>query len=258
MVQEASNVIRSANPALNDGIFTNVAAPSNSQTMTLTGVSLKSGFLLFLVIFAASYPWAAFYNSSGNPSVVMPYLYGGMIGGFIVALITIFAKKYAMFTAPIYAILEGLFIGSASALTQAQFPDVPIVLQAAGLTFLTFGALLFCYATRLINPSRNFLLGISAATGGIVLIYLLTFVLSLFGIQMPFIHDTGPIGIGISLLFTAIAALNLVIDFDFIERGVERGAPKYMEWYAAFGLLVTLVWLYIEMLRLMAKLNSRR
>ena len=256
-------MIRSGNPALNDGVFTASIGTASiganrSQTMTLTGVSSKSGILLLLLLFAASYPWSIYFNDPSNPAAVMPYLLGGAIGSLIVALITVFKKNIAMFTAPIYALLEGLFIGAASAVVQGQFPDVPIVLQAAGLTFLTFGALLFCYVTRLIKPTRNLLLGIAAATGGIMMVYLCTIVLSLFGIQMPFIHDTGPIGIGISLVITVVAALNLVMDFDFIERGVESGAPKYMEWYAAFGLLVTLAWLYIEMLRLLAKLNSRR
>jgi len=251
-------MIRSSNPALRGDPFANIQAQGN--TMTLTGVSLKSLVLLVLLIASAAYPWGIFYDEFAttgmyNVAAIYPLLIVGAIGSFVVAMVTIFVKKIAMFTAPIYAILEGLFIGSISAIVQSQFPDVPIVLQAACLTFLTFGMLLFCYVTRIIKPSRNFMLGIVAATGGIFLLYITTFLLGLAGIEMPFIHDTGPIGIGISLFITAIAALNLVIDFDFIERGVEQRAPKYLEWYASFGLLLTLAWLYFEFLRLLSKLR---
>jgi uncharacterized YccA/Bax inhibitor family protein len=218
--------------------------------------------LLILLVAAAAYPWSLYVEASEvgyfSPAQVYPLLLIGGLGGLVFALITIFMKRAAMFTAPVYAVLEGLFLGSVSALVQAQFPDVPIVLQAACLTFLIFGMLLFCYVSRIIKPTQNLLLGIAAATGGICLLYLFTFIMHLVGIQVPFIHDTGPIGIGISLVFTVVAALNLVIDFDFIERGVEQGAPKYMEWYASFGLLVTLAWLYFELLHLLAKLNSSR
>jgi uncharacterized YccA/Bax inhibitor family protein len=160
------------------------------------------------------------------------------------------------FTAPIYALLEGLFLGGISAIFEAQYPG--IVIQAVSLTFGTLFCLLLAYRSGIIKVTENFKLGVAAATGGIALIYLATLVLGLFGVRMPFIHESGLIGIGFSLFVVVIAALNLVLDFDFIESGAKSGAPKYMEWYAAFGLMVTLIWLYIEILRLLAKLRSRR
>jgi len=181
-----------------------------------------------------------------------------MLGGLIVAMITIFKKPWAPFTAPLYALLEGLFLGAFSVYVQSMFPDVPIVLQAVALTFGTFFALLLAYTSGLIKATENFKLGVVAATGGIFVAYMLSFVLGFFGVEVPLIHSSGLMGIGFSVFVIIIAALNLVLDFDFIENGAERGAPKYMEWYGAFGLLVTLVWLYIEFLRLLMKLNSRR
>ena len=161
-----------------------------------------------------------------------------------------------MVTAPIYAILEGLFLGGISAVFESRFPG--IVIQAVALTFGVLFCLLAAYTTRLIKVTQNFRLGVVAATGGIVIIYAISFIGGLFGLNVPYIHESGIIGIGFSLFVVVIAALNLVLDFDFIESGVEQGAPKYMEWYAAFGLLVTLVWLYLEILRLLAKLRGRR
>ena len=178
---------------------------------------------------------------------------GGAIGGFILALVTIFKKQWSPITAPLYALVEGFFLGAISAVYNAQFQG--IVLQAIMLTFGIMFALLFAYRSGLIKATENFKLGVTAATGGIALIYIATLVLRLFGIQVPFIHDSGLIGIGFSLVVVVIASLNLVLDFDFIESGVEAGAPKYMEWYGAFGLMVTLVWLYLELLRLLSKLR---
>jgi uncharacterized YccA/Bax inhibitor family protein len=160
-----------------------------------------------------------------------------------------------MFTAPLYAILEGLFLGALSSFLEAQFNG--IVVQAVGLTFAIFICILLIYRTGIIKVTDNFRIGIVAATGGIALIYLVTIVMNLFGTTIPYIHSSGPIGIGFSVFVIIIATLNLVLDFDFIEHGVDMRAPKYMEWYAAFGLMVTLVWLYIEILRLLAKLRSR-
>ncbi len=248
--------MRSANPALNDKVFADLAFDP-SRRMTLQGTVTKSGILLLLVLITASFTWNLYFTT-GSSQAVMPWLFGGMIGGLVFALITIFGKKVAPFTAPMYALCEGLFLGALSAFIQAQFPDVPIVIQAAALTFLTFAGLLVAYTSGLIKPTENFKLGIVAATMGIFFVYMATWILSFFGVTVPYIHGSGPIGIGISLFICVIAALNLVLDFDFIENGVDRGAPKWMEWYAAFGLLVTLVWLYVEFLRLLVKLNSRR
>ena len=172
---------------------------------------------------------------------------GGAIGGFILAMVTIFKKTWAPVTAPLYALVEGFFLGSISAMYELRFDG--IVFQAVMLTFGTLFALLMAYRSGLIKATENFKLGVIAATGGIALVYLATIVLGFFGINIPLIHESGIVGIGFSLFVIVIAALNLVLDFDFIENGVEQGAPKYMEWYGAFGLMVTLVWLYIEFLR---------
>ena len=161
-----------------------------------------------------------------------------------------------MFTAPLYSILEGFFLGGISAIFENQYPG--IVIQAVSLTLGTLFCLLLAYRSGLIKATENFKLGVAAATGGIALIYLSTLVLGIFGVNMPFIHESGMIGIGFSLFVVTVAALNLVLDFDFIENGVAHGAPKYMEWYAAFGLMVTLIWLYIEILRLLMKLRGRK
>jgi uncharacterized YccA/Bax inhibitor family protein len=160
-----------------------------------------------------------------------------------------------MVTAPVYAVLEGLFLGGISAFYEAQFQG--IVIQAVGLTFGTLAALLLAYKSGMIRATENFKLGVAAATGGIMLVYLVSLGMSFFGMRMPYLHESGPLGIGISVFIVVIAALNLVLDFDFIEQGAAQGAPKYMEWYAAFGLLVTLIWLYLEILRLLSKLRSR-
>ena len=183
------------------------------------------------------------------------YMIGGAIGGLIFALITIFKPTWAPVTAPIYAALEGLFIGALSAFAESKFPG--IVLQATGLTFGILFALLGAYRSGLIKATENFKLGVAAATGGIFLVYMASFVLGMFGVAIPFLHDASPIGIGISVFICIIAALNLVLDFDFIENGADNGAPKYMEWLGAFGLMVTLIWLYIEILHLLMKLRSR-
>ena len=185
-------------------------------------------------------------------------LIGGALAGFITAIITIFNKKSAPITAPLYAIFEGLALGGISFMYAQQYEG--IVLNAVSLTALILLSLLMAYRSGLIKPSENFKLGVVAATGGILLVYLVSFIGSFFGMSLSFLDPTNGslISIGGSLFVVIIASLNLVLDFDFIEEGAEKGAPKYMEWYGAFGLLVTLVWLYLEILRLLAKLNSRK
>ena len=215
--------------------------------MTLEGAVNKTAIGLFLIMTAAYFTWT-------NPSP--PIMIGGAIGGFVMALITIFKKTWAPFTVPIYAILEGLFLGGISRFFEDRFPG--IASQAIILTLGILGALLLAYKSKLIKPTENFKLGIAAATGGIFLIYMINIIMGFFGSGIPMIHESGMIGIGFSVFVVIIASLNLVLDFDFIEQGVEQGAPKYMEWYGAFGLLVTLIWLYLEILRLLAKLQSRR
>jgi len=242
--------MRTSNPALNDRVFQ--ADYASTNTMTLGSTVAKTAVLLCIALCTAGFSWEAYKNESPYAGAM---LVGGLIGGLVASVVTIFKPTAAPFSAPVYAACEGLFLGAISQMFETRFNG--IVLQAALLTFGTLGALLLAYSTRLIRATENFKLGVCAATGAIGLVYLLSFVLRMFGVQMPFLHDTGVIGIGISLFIVVIAALNLVLDFDFIENGCDRGAPKYMEWYAAFGLMVTLVWLYIEFLRLLAKLNSR-
>lgn len=245
--------MRTANPALNAKTFERSGYGQFDQSMTIQGTVNKTFLLLVLLVATALWPWSTFF--SGKVAQVMPMMWGGMIGGFIIAMITVFKKTWAPVLAPVYAILEGLALGALSAVFEQRFPG--IVIQAVGLTFGTLFMLLFLYRTGLIKATENFKLGIFAATGGIALFYIISMVLGMFGISVPLIHSTGTFGILFSLFVVVIAALNLVLDFDFIEQGAEVGAPKYMEWYAAFGLMVTLVWLYIEILRLLSKLRSR-
>ena len=244
--------MRTSNPALNDKVFD--LGRSTGDVMTVNGTVNRTGILLCLLMFTAIFSWDRAY-SAVNPGELYPWLIGSGIAGLIVALITVFKKTAAPITAPIYAAIEGILLGMLSAFYEMQFPG--LVFQAILLTFGTLFALLMAYRSGVIKATENFKLGVFAATGGIGLIYLTTFILSFFGLSIPYIHGSGTIGILFSLFVVVIAALNLVLDFDFIERGAERGAPKYMEWYAAFGLLVTLIWLYIEMLRLLSKLRSR-
>ena len=203
----------------------------------------------------ATYTWNQFF-STGLPETVMPIAIGGAIFGFGFALATIFKKTWASVTAPLYALSQGLFLGAISAIFELQFPG--IVIQAVGLTMGTLASLLVLYKTGIIKPTENFRLMIVSATMGIALLYIVSMVMNMFGSSgIGFIHSNGLFGIGFSLFVVAIAALNLVLDFDFIEQGSEQGAPKYMEWFGAFSLMVTLIWLYLEMLRLLAKLRSR-
>jgi len=248
--------MRTANPALNAKTFTDVPRIVDpARVMTIQGTVNKTLLMLVLVLIPAVWVWNKFF-ATGNPQAIMFWLYGGVVGGFIVALVTIFKKQWSPVTAPLYSVLEGLAIGGISSFFEAQFPG--IVIQAVALTFGTLFCLLLAYKSRLIKVTAKFRLGVVAATGGIVLIYVITIVLGFFGIHMPYIHESGIIGIGFSLFVVIIAALNLVLDFDFIEKGAAAGAPKFMEWYAAFGLMVTLIWLYLEILRLLAKTRSRR
>ncbi len=274
--------MRTSNPALNDKVFEQsrggavaqtdpgwaagrsmedtFGAPAyrgpvtGEDTMTLNGVVWSSAALLVLLVTAGVFGW----NSVDHTldSVTIPgWLPLVLFGGLGVAILTMFKPKLARFTAPVYALLEGALLGAISALYNSAYDG--IVVQAVGLTVGVFAVMLFLFATRVIRVTDKLRMGIIAATGAIMLVYVVNMVLSLFGSSVPFLHDTGAMGIGISLLIVGVAAFNLLLDFDFVERGVEAGAPRYMEWYAAFGLLVTLVWLYLELLRLLSKLQSR-
>lgn len=244
--------MRSGNPALNQKTFEGLEH-SNSEAMTINGTVNKTTMLLAIVVITALYTWSMAQGLDGMASA-LPLTIGGGIGGFIVAIITVFKKTWSPVTAPLYAGLEGLFLGGISAFYEAQYPG--IVMQAVVLTFGTLGALLMAYRSGLIKATENFKLGVVAATGGIFILYLINFVMGFFGNSIGFIHDSGWLGIGFSAVVVVVAALNLVLDFDFIEEGAAQGAPKYMEWFGAFGLIVTLVWLYLEMLRLLSKLRD--
>ena len=249
---------KTGNPALNAKTFAEFQNTSSSQSkelMTLDGTVGKSFICLALLIAGSCWTWHLYYTTH-NTAVVLPWLIGTSIAGFIVAIITCFKKEVSPLTAPLYAVLEGLALGAISAFYESSYPG--IVINAVSLTIGTFLALLMAYTSRLIQPSENFKLGIVAATGGICIVYLATMALGLFHINIPYIHGSGPIGICFSIFVVIIAALNLVLDFDFIENGAKAGVPKYMEWYASFGLMVTLVWLYLEILRLLAKARARR
>ncbi|HST61464.1 MAG TPA: Bax inhibitor-1/YccA family protein [Longimicrobium sp.] len=245
--------MRTSNPTLNEKVFDR-AGYGSGNAMTINGTVNKVGILLFLLLIPAAWMWNQVMTAWEPSQAMGPALIGG-IGGFVVALVTIFKKTWAPVTAPIYALLQGLFLGGISATYNIRFAGLPM--QAVALTFGTLFVLLLAYRTGLIKATENFKLGIVAATGAIAMLYMVGWVMSFFGAGIPYIHESGLVGIGFSLFVVAIAALNLVLDFDFIEKGSEMGAPKYMEWYAAFGLLVTLVWLYLEILRLLAKLQSR-
>ncbi len=246
--------MRTGNPALNDRTFQAYGGmASASESMTLQGAVNKTLILLGLCLATAFYGWSQYF--AGNTQISLMLAVGGAAGGFVVGLVTSFKPAWSPVSAPIYSLLEGLFLGGFSALMEHRYPG--IVIQAVGLTFTVMFALLFVYKTGMIKVTQNFRLGIAAATGGIALFYLVSFLLSFAGIRIPYVHESGLIGIGFSVFVIVIAALNLVLDFDFIEGGVASGSPKFMEWYAAFGLMVTLVWLYIEIVRLLAKLRSR-
>jgi uncharacterized YccA/Bax inhibitor family protein len=247
-------LMKTSNPALNVDSF-RVEQAVSGEAMTLTGTVNKTGILLICVVATAAWSWNRFFHAPASDTV-LPLVWVGAAGGFIVALVTIFKKEWSPVTAPIYALLEGLALGGISAVFELHYPG--IAMQAVGLTFGTLFVLLLAYHSGLIRVTEKFKLGVVAATGGIAVLYLVEFVLGFFGVHFAAINGSGLLGIGFSVVVVIVAALNLVLDFDFIESGVSAGAPKYMEWYGAFGLIVTLVWLYLEILRLLAKLNSRK
>lgn len=254
------------NPALRETIFDRVREEEydKPQTMTVRGTAIKTGWLLVILVVAAGFTWwmslevveaaeqAA--RLRVGPAAI-GFMVAGVIGGLIMALITMFRPKSAPWSAPLYAGFEGLALGGISAFFESFFPG--IVLEATALTFGVLAVLLVLYAARIVQATPWFTTIIVSATGAICLVYLVDIVLRLFGVAVPFIHETGWVGIGFSLFVVVIASLNLVLDFDLIERNARRGAPTYMEWYGGFALLVTLVWLYLEILRLLSKLRSR-
>lgn len=246
-------LMRSGNPALNANVFSRTHAEAGEEAMTLQGAVHKTAILLFLVVAASCLTWG---QLRVNHAHAMQWAMIWGIAGFVVAMVTVFKKSWAPVTAPVYAVLQGLLLGVLSSFFELQYPG--IVIQAVGLTFGTLAALLLVYQSGLIKVTQNFRLGVLAATGGICILYLVSLVMGFFGGGIPMIHESGWLGIGFSLFVVVIASLNLVLDFDFIERGAQSNQAKYMEWYAGFGLIVTLVWLYLEILRLLAKISRRR
>lgn len=281
-------MIRTNNPALTASTFGGgrsgadfspvTTETGRSNAMTLQGAVNKTFILLMLCAATAVFAWSKVIPSSavvdgtimpeliGNP---FPWAMGGGIGALVVAIILCFKPTAAPVLAPVHALLEGLFVGGVSAVYAiyaggkslgeggALTLNYAIILQAGLLTFGILAALLIAYTSRIIKPTENFKLGIAAATGGIMLVFVATWILQMFGVQIPHLYSSGPIGIGFAGFVVVIAALNLVLDFDFIEDGVAKGAPKHMEWFAGFGLLVTLVWLYVSILRLLSLLANR-
>ncbi len=255
-----AQLMRTSNPALSGDTFRTGEA-TFGESMTVSGTVNKTGLLLILCVVSAAWTWNRFFAAAAvSPeeamqSIALPAMAGG-IGGFIVAMVTIFKKQWAGVTAPIYALLEGLVLGGVSALLEQRFHGIAI--QAVALTFGTLIAMLLAYRSGLIKVTDKLRLGIVAATGGIAVFYFLQFILGFFGIHFTTVNGSGPIGIGFSLIVVVVAALNLVLDFDLIENGARYGAPKYMEWYGAFALMITLIWLYFEILRLLSKFRSRQ
>jgi len=248
-------LIRTSNPVLNAKAFAGVQRDPTTPAMTLEGTVNKAAFLLFLVVVPAAWVWSQV-RPAFDPSVAGPWIALGVIGGFIAAIVTIFKKEWSPVTAPVYAALEGLALGGLSALLESKYPG--IAMQAVACTFATFAAMFLAYRSGLIKATEKFKLGVVAATGAIALYYVVGLVLSFFGVAMPFLQGNSTASLVVSGVIVVVAALNLILDFDFIETGVKAGAPKFMEWYGAFGLMVTLIWLYLEILRLLAKSRSRR
>ncbi len=239
----------SSNPVLGKTFFSEALVGTSTGIMTINGTINKTLIMLLLVGLTFTITWKmAFAQNAG----VIGWSIAGAIGGLIVALVITFKKEWSTYLAPIYALLEGLFLGAVSAVVEMQIPG--IVFKAVGLTFGVLFLILFLYRSGIIKATEKFKMGVVAATGAIALFYLVAMVLSLFGIRIGFLHEGGVLGILFSLAVVVIAALNLILDFDFIEQGAAEGLPKYMEWYGSFALMVTLIWLYLEILRLLAKI----
>lgn len=255
-------ILKPSNPALSDAVFdreTEYARPTDT-TMSLRGTVVKTGVLVAILVavglVSGSLTWGFLEQPySDRPIWLTVGLVASMLAALVLAIVTSAKPRWSVATAPLYAAFEGWSVGAISTFFEAQYAG--LVIQAAALTVGALVALLVVYLTRIIKPTENFKLMIASATGGLMLVYGITALLALFGIKVPYLFDTGLIGIGFSIFAVAVAAFNLVLHFDFIENGVARGAPKYMEWYAGFGLLVTLVWLYIELLNLLAKLRDK-
>lgn len=259
-------MFRSSNPALNQNVLSKARSHGFGVPMTLQGTVNKCFILVFLMLMTATWIWSQMMKTVGpfesQASVtqsiqsMMPFVIGGAIAGFILVLVTAFNLSISRFTAPAYALCEGFVLGGISAIFEYQYPGIAI--QAVGLTLATLFCMLAAYQSGMIKVTDKLRMGLMSALGAIFVIYLLSWILGFFQIQIPLIHGSGPVGILFSLVVTGVAALFLVMDFDMISRLSQQGSPKYMEWYCAMSLLITLVWLYMEMLRLLSKLRDRR
>lgn len=251
-------LFKSGNPTLSEKRFKDTVLDdvvTNENAMTVKGTLQKFGFLFLMTMGTAFYSW----KEAAEGGNVGPLIIGGAIGGLVIAIVLMFKKEWSPYLAPLYALAEGLFVGAISAQYNYALADVApnIIINAVGLTFGTAIAMYLLYSFRIIKATQKFKAIVITATAGIAIFYLIAFALSFFGITIPFLHESSALGIGFSVFVVALAALNLILDFDMIEQGAELGAPKYMEWYGAFGLLVTIVWLYLEILRLLSKISSR-
>ena len=247
-----NTVAASGNPALNEKIFRKYAVGAGREVMTVGGTINKTFFLFLLLVASAAWVWSRFLTTGA----VTGLMWLGFFGGFVLAMVTAFKVEWSPYTAPVYAVFEGLALGGLSAVLEARYPG--IVMKAVALTFGVFFMMLFLYRSGVIKVTRRFTMGVVAATGGIALVYLVSWIASMFGASVGFFTSGSGLSIGLSLFIVGVAALNLVLDFSFIDRASAAGAPKFMEWYGGFGLLVTLVWLYIEILRLLINLTNRQ
>ena len=245
-------LFKTSNPALNENTFDGRVAVAG-EAMTLQGTVNKTGVLLLCVVITSAWTWGIAHSQA--PEAALPWMMGGLVGGLVFALATIFKKEWSPITAPVYALCEGLVLGGISALLERSYPGIAI--QAMGLTFGVTAVMLMLYRTGVLRATPKFTVGVVAATGGIFVVYMVDLVLGIFGRHVPLLNSAGPLGIGVSAVIVIIAALNLILDFDFVETGVHARAPKYMEWYGAFGIMVTLVWMYLEILRLLSKVRQR-
>lgn len=248
-----------ANPVLSEKIFRQNALTSESAAMTVRGTASKTLLLTLMVLAGAAYTWKIAYQAI-NPASVQPWMIGGAIGGFILAIIISFKPNLAPYLAPVYAVVEGLFLGAISAIFNQKFAAVApgLIMNAVLLTMLTAFVMLVVYRTNLIKVNGTFAKIMTIAIGAIALFYFASIILNLFGVNVTMLHDSSPLSIGISLVIVGVAAFSLLMDFHFIEKAAEAGAPKYMEWYGAFALMVTLIWLYLEILKLLAKFAGSR
>src|ERR1700761_6978629 len=253
-------IFNSSNPTLSEKIFSKSLAQPGDGTMTVRGSMQKFGFLMLLVIAGAAWTWKLYY--SFKVPTMMGFMMAGFIGGFICALICTFSPKASKYVSPLYAILEGFALGGISAflndMFKVKYPN--IIMEAVLLTFGVALAVFILYNARIIRATNKFRAVILSSMVGIAVFYGITWILSFFGIHIPFMQfgDNSLIGIVVNLFVVVIAALSLVLNFDQIETGEQMGAPKYMEWYSAFGLLVTLVWLYLEILQLLSRFSNNR